>query len=102
MKQKPSSRRRRNSTKSVLRLPDLEHAKAAVLSPTAFTVIPSPHAPPYFVDPAEQPSLINSGRGEPIVQFGSHPIGNRNRSNMASLAYQIDNGPVFFALLEMF
>jgi membrane protease YdiL (CAAX protease family) len=31
MKQKPSSRRRRNSTKSVLRLPDLEHAKAAVL-----------------------------------------------------------------------
>jgi hypothetical protein len=31
MKQKPSSRRRRSSTKSVLRLPDLEHAKAAVL-----------------------------------------------------------------------
>jgi hypothetical protein len=32
MKQKPSSRRRRNSTKSLLRLSDLEHAKAAVLS----------------------------------------------------------------------
>ena len=32
MKQKPSSRRRRSSTKSVLRLPDLEHAKAAVLT----------------------------------------------------------------------
>src|SRR6266567_1050796 len=32
MKQKPSSRRRRNSAKSVLRLPDLEHAKAAVLN----------------------------------------------------------------------
>jgi hypothetical protein len=32
MKQKPSSRRRRNSTKSVPRLPDLEHAKAAVLN----------------------------------------------------------------------
>jgi len=32
MKQKPSSRRRRSSTKSVLRLPDLEHAKAAVLN----------------------------------------------------------------------
>jgi len=31
MKQKPS-RRRRNSTKSILRLPDLEHAKAAVLN----------------------------------------------------------------------
>ncbi len=32
MKQKPSSRRRRSSTKSVLRLPDLERAKAAVLN----------------------------------------------------------------------
>ena len=32
MKQKPRSRRRRSSTKSVLRLPDLEHAKAAVLN----------------------------------------------------------------------
>jgi hypothetical protein len=31
MKQKPSSRRRR-STKSVLRLPDLEHAKASLLN----------------------------------------------------------------------
>ena len=32
MKQKPSSRRTRNNTKSILRLPDLEHAKAAVLN----------------------------------------------------------------------
>src|SRR6201993_973239 len=32
MKQKPSSRRRRNITKSILRLPDLEHAKSAVLN----------------------------------------------------------------------
>ncbi len=32
MKQKPSSRKRRSSTKSLLRLPDLEHAKAAVLN----------------------------------------------------------------------
>jgi hypothetical protein len=32
MKQKPSSGRRRSSTKSVLRLLDLEHAKAAVLN----------------------------------------------------------------------
>ena len=32
MKQKQSSRRRRSSTKSVLRLPDLEQAKAAVLN----------------------------------------------------------------------
>jgi hypothetical protein len=32
MKQKPRSRRRRGSTKSLLRLPDLEHAKAAALN----------------------------------------------------------------------
>src|ERR1019366_6769544 len=32
MKQKPSSRRRRNSSKTILRLPELEHAKAAVLN----------------------------------------------------------------------
>jgi YVTN family beta-propeller protein len=31
MKRKPHSRRKRTSTKSVLRLPDLEHAKTAVL-----------------------------------------------------------------------
>lgn len=32
MKLKSSSRRKRNSTKSILRLPDLEHARAAVLN----------------------------------------------------------------------
>ena len=32
MKRKPYSRRKRTGTKSVLRLPDLEHAKAAVLN----------------------------------------------------------------------
>lgn len=32
MKRKPHSRRKRTATKSVLRLPDLEHAKAAVLN----------------------------------------------------------------------
>src|ERR1700730_8439811 len=32
MRQKPSSRRKRNSAKSILRLPDLEHAKTAVLN----------------------------------------------------------------------
>ncbi len=32
MKQKPSSRKKRSGAKSVLRLPDLEHAKATVLN----------------------------------------------------------------------
>jgi hypothetical protein len=62
------------------------------------TISPSPSN---SVDPAEQLSSINCGCGNPIVQFGSHPIGNWNRSNVASLANQIDNGPMLFALLEM-
>jgi hypothetical protein len=32
MKRKPYSQRKRTATKSLLRLPDLEHAKAAVLN----------------------------------------------------------------------
>jgi hypothetical protein len=50
---------------------------------------------------AEQLSSINCGCGDPIVQFGSHPIGNWNRSNVPSLADQINNGSMLFALLEM-
>jgi hypothetical protein len=40
MKRNPSSKRRRSSIKSVLRLPDLEHAKATVFhwrSPATLT-----------------------------------------------------------------
>jgi hypothetical protein len=62
--------------------------------------VPNP-CPSYFVDPAEQFSSINSRCGHPIVQLASHPIANRNRSNVASLADQINNGPMLFALLEM-
>src|SRR6266446_1698212 len=57
--------------------------------------------PSYFVDPAEKFPSINCGCGEPIVQLGSPPIRNRNRSDVASLADQINNGPMLFALLEM-
>jgi hypothetical protein len=39
----------------------------------------------HFVDPAEQSSSINCGCGEPIFQFGSHPIRNWNRPNVAFL-----------------
>jgi hypothetical protein len=55
----------------------------------------------HFVDTAKQLASINCGCGELILQFGSHPIGNGNRPNVASLANQINNGPVLFALLEM-
>ncbi len=57
--------------------------------------------PSNFVDSAEQFSSINCGCGDPIVQFGSYPIWNRNRSNVASFTDQINNGPMLFALLEM-
>src|SRR5208282_508123 len=57
--------------------------------------------PAYFAYPAEQSSSINCGCNEPILQFGSHPIGNWNRSNVASFADQINNCPMLFALLEM-
>ena len=56
---------------------------------------------PNLVDPAKQSSSINCGRGEPIVQFISHPIRKRNRSNVAAFTNQIDNSPVFFALLKV-
>src|SRR5258707_4766585 len=57
--------------------------------------------PSNFVDSAEQFSSINSSRGEPIVEFGSHPVRNWNRSNVASLTHQVDDGPVFLPLLKM-
>jgi hypothetical protein len=57
--------------------------------------------PSNFVDPEEQFSSINSSCGEPIVEFGSHPIRSWNCSNVASLADQINNGPMLFALLEV-
>jgi hypothetical protein len=76
-------------------------ADSFTMCQTAFTVIPSPHVLPTLLTPAEQSSSINGGRGEPIVQFGSHPIRNRDRPNVTSLTNQINDGPVLFALLEM-
>ena len=40
MKQKPSSRRRRSSNKSVLRLPDLEHAKGRGVEQPDYRTLP--------------------------------------------------------------
>ena len=45
--------------------------------------------------------LLESGCcSKPLVKCTSHPIRNRNGSDMASLAHQIDDGPVFFPLLK--
>jgi hypothetical protein len=61
---------------------------------------PSPHALPTLLTRRNNLPL-NCGCAEPILQFGSHPVRNRNGSNVASLADQINNGPMLFALLEM-
>jgi len=53
--------------------------------------------PSNFVDPAEKFPSINCSCGEPIVEFGSHPIRNWNCSNVASLANQIR---VFLSVVE--
>jgi|HubBroStandDraft_2_1064218.scaffolds.fasta_scaffold349268_2 hypothetical protein len=59
MKRKPYSRRKRTSTKSVLRLPALEHAKAAVLN--SLTSLDAQrgyrHAIDEFVDWCSEPRL---------------------------------------------
>jgi len=68
---------------------------------TAFTVMPSPHVLPTLLTRRKSFPRSITACGEPIVQFGSHPIRNRNRSDVASLANQINNGPMLFALLEM-
>src|SRR5258708_8155952 len=44
---------------------------------------------------------MNAGRNKPHSQFAFHPVRNRNRSNVASLTHQVDDGPVFLPLLEM-
>src|SRR6266436_5897969 len=55
----------------------------------------------YFVASAKELSSINAGRSKPHFQFASHPVRNRNRSNVASLTHQVDDGPVFLPLLKM-
>jgi hypothetical protein len=79
----------------------MRFADSFTMCQTGFTVIPSPYVLPTLLTRRNKSSSINGGRREPIVQFGSHPIGNRNRPNVACLTNQIDNGPMLFALLEM-
>jgi hypothetical protein len=62
---------------------------------------PISSCPSHFVGSAKQLSSINYGCSEPIVQFVSHPIRNWNRSDVASLADQINNGSMLFTLLEV-
>jgi len=52
-------------------------------------------------DTPEQSSGRDSGGSHPKVDGLFDPFGNRDGSNMAAFAGQIDYGPVFFALLQM-
>jgi hypothetical protein len=72
-------------------------ADSFTMCQTALYRHPISTCPCHSVDTAEQLSSIDCGGGEPIFQFGSHPIANRNRSNVASLADHINDGPMLFA-----
>ncbi len=77
MKQKSSSRRRRSSTKSVLRLPDLEHAKAAVLNSlnSAHAKRGYRHAIDEFVDwYCSEPRLAFNRIGSCVIALISNPV----------------------------
>jgi len=69
---------------------------------TAFTVMPSRHVLPTLLTrrnsfPRSIPAAASQSSSSVLTQSG-----NWNCSNVASLADQINNGPVLFALLEVF
>jgi murein DD-endopeptidase MepM/ murein hydrolase activator NlpD len=77
MKQKPSPRRKRSSAKSVLRLPDLEHAKAAVLNSLNSTDAKRGyrHAIDEFVDRAGATRRWRGGSGlQELAAPAHHPV----------------------------
>ena len=49
----------------------------------------------------KQPPVPNRGGSCPLVYRRLHPIGNRDGSNVAALADQIDQRPVLFPLLDV-
>src|SRR5258708_11598121 len=75
MKRKPHSRRKRTTTKSVLRLPDLEHAKAAVLN--GLTSLDAQRGYRYAID-----EFVDWYCSEPrlalnrivVLRYRSHPV----------------------------
>ena len=58
--------------------------------------------PPGFTSPtdtSEQFSGRNPGSSRPAVDSALDPLGHRHGSNVTAFADQINDGPVFFALL---
>jgi hypothetical protein len=90
MKQRPNSRRRRSSAKSVLRLPDLEHAKTAVLNSLNSTDAKRGyrHAIDEFVDwycsePRAWPSI---GSWSCVIALISNPVNSPPEPSICVLA----------------
>ena len=50
---------------------------------------------------SEQPPVRDGCGAGPFVQSRFNPIGNRNRSDVSTLANQIHDGPMLLALLEI-
>ena len=69
---------------------------------TAFSVIPSPRDPSHLGDTTEDLASVDSRCIQPDSQLFHDPVGNRNGANMSRLSLQIDNGPVFLPLFQMF
>jgi hypothetical protein len=68
---------------------------------TAFTVIPSPRVFPTLLTRRNSLPRSMAAAASQSLSSVSYPIGNRNRSDVASLTNQIHNCPMLFALLEM-
>src|SRR5207302_7735166 len=89
MKHKPSSRRRRSSTKSALRLPDLEHAKDAVLNSlnSADAKRGYRHAIDEFVDwYCSEPRLASTGSRSCVIALISNPVNSPREPSTCALA----------------
>src|SRR6185369_13792377 len=55
-----------------------------------------------FIHTSKQIASLDVSCRAPDVDGLFNPRGNRNSSHMAAFAYQVDDGPVFLTLLQMF
>jgi hypothetical protein len=94
MRQKPSSRRKRNSAKSILRLPALERAKATVLNSlnSADAKRGYRHAIDEFVDwYCSEPRLASTGSSSCAIALISNPVNSPLEPSICVLAPCVDS-----------
>ena len=58
--------------------------------------------PPHLRHSTEDLASVDPRSIQPDSQLFHYPAGDRNRANVSCLALQIDNGPVFLPLFQMF